>query len=109
MAASLTNREIADVFHAIADSMEVLHEDRFRSQAYRRAGDAIQDLPEPLDAYRQRGELERIPGVGKAIADKVSELLDTGHLEFYEKLRTRVPPGVLEMLRVPNLGPRSVA
>jgi DNA polymerase (family 10) len=108
MAATLTNREIADVFHAIADTMEILGEDRFRTQAYRRAGDALADLPEPLTSYRARGELGAIPGVGKAITDKIAELLDTGQLKFYEKLRAKVPAGVLEMLRVPNLGPRMV-
>src|SRR5689334_7920890 len=106
MAATLTNREIADVFHAIADTMEILGEDRFRSQAYRRAGDALADLPEPLASYRARGELDAIPGVGKAITDKIGELLDTGQLRFYEKLRAKIPAGVLELLRVPNVGPR---
>jgi DNA polymerase (family X) len=106
MAATPTNREIADVFHAIADTMEILGEDRFRTQAYHRAGDALADLAEPLASYRARNELEAIPGVGKAIADKIRELLDTGQLQFYEKLRAKVPAGVLELLRVPNVGPR---
>ena len=105
----LTNRQVADVFQAIADSMEILGEDRFRIQAYRRASDALADLPKPLAAYRKRDELSGIPGVGKAIADKIVELLDTGQLQFYEKLRERVPAGVLDMLRIPNLGPRTVA
>jgi DNA polymerase (family 10) len=108
MATTLTNREIADIFHAIADTMEILGEDRFRTQAYRRAGDALADLPEPLASYRVRGDLGAIPGVGKAITDKIAELLDTGQLKFYEKLRAKVPAGVLEMLRVPNVGPRMV-
>jgi DNA polymerase (family X) len=107
MAALMTNREIADVFYAIADTMEVLGEDRFRTQSYRRAGDALGDLPEPLASYRARGQLEAIPGVGKAIAEKIRELLDTGELRFYERLKAKVPAGVLEMLRVPNVGPRT--
>lgn len=107
MAATLSNREIADVFYAIADSMEILGEDRFRTQAYHRAGDAIVDLPEPLASYRQRGELETISGIGKAIADKIGELLDTGKLQFYERLRAKVPAGLLELLHVPNIGPRT--
>jgi DNA polymerase (family 10) len=109
MASQLTNRDIADVFHAIAETMEILGEDRFRAQAYRRAGDAIQDLPAPLAVYRERGELAGIPGVGKAIAEKIVELLDTGRLEYYERLTSRVPPGVRELLRVPNVGPRTAA
>jgi DNA polymerase (family X) len=107
MPAQLTNREIADVFHAIADAMEILGEDRFRTQAYRRAGDALGDLPQPLSVYRERGELSEIPGVGKAITDKIEELLDTGELQFYSKLKARVPEGVREMLRIPNVGPRT--
>lgn len=105
----LTNREIADTFGAIADTMEILGEDRFRTQAYRRASEALADLPQPLAVYRAHGDLAGIPGVGKAIAEKIAELLDTGKLQFYERLRERVPPGVLAMLRVPNLGPRTVA
>ncbi|MEN9934601.1 MAG: hypothetical protein RLZZ387_1180 [Chloroflexota bacterium] len=107
MPAQLTNREIADVFHAIADTMEILGEDRFRTQAYRRAGDALADLPQPLAVYRERGELAKLPGVGKAISDKIEELLDTGELQFYARLKDRVPAGVLEMLRIPNVGPRT--
>jgi DNA polymerase (family X) len=107
MATTLTNREIADVFYAISDTMEVLGEDVFRTRAYKRAGDAIVDLPTSLAALRERGELDDIPGVGKAIADKIGELLDTGQLQFYEKMRAKVPAGVLEMLRVPNVGPRT--
>jgi DNA polymerase (family 10) len=107
MAATLTNREIADVFYAIADTMEVLGEDVFRTRAYKRAGDALVDLSSPLALLRERGELAGIPGVGKAIAEKIGELLDTGKLEFYEKMRAKVPAGVLEMLRVPNVGPRT--
>ncbi len=109
MPEQLTNRQIADVFHAIADSMEILGEDRFRLQAYRRAGDALVDLPQPLSVYRAQDELDKIPGVGKAIADKIVELLDTGKLEFYERMRERVPSGALDLLRIPHLGPRTVA
>ncbi|MFN8480590.1 MAG: helix-hairpin-helix domain-containing protein [Kouleothrix sp.] len=107
MADTLTNREIADVFTAIADTMEVLGEDVFRTRAYRRASEAIADLPVPLATLRAQGELIAVPGIGKAIADKIAELLDTGQLAFYERLRAKVPAGVLELLRVPNVGPRT--
>jgi DNA polymerase (family 10) len=106
MAATLTNREIADVFHAVADTMEILGEDRFRTQAYRRAAETLAELAEPLASYRARNELANIPGVGKAITDKIAELLDTGQLSFYEKLRAKVPASVLELLHIPNVGPR---
>ena len=106
MAAKLTNREIADVFYAIADTMEILGEDVFRARAYHRAGDAIVGLSVPLATLRERGDLTDVPGIGKAIADKIGELLDTGDLKFYAKLKARVPPGVLDLLRVPNVGPK---
>lgn len=103
----LTNHEVAEIFSAIADLMEILDEDRFRVQAYRRASDAIRDLPAPLATYRDRGELETIPGVGKAIAAKIGELLDTGELQYYNRLQEKAPPGVRELLRVPGVGPRT--
>src|SRR5215216_547738 len=61
----------------------------------------------PLATLREHDELTGVPGIGKAISDKIAELLDTGQLQFYEKLRARVPAGVLELLRVPNIGPRT--
>ncbi len=104
---SLSNRDIADIFGAIAASMEILGEDRFRIQAYRRASEAIADLPMPLADYRARAALEDIPGIGKTIAGKIGVLLDEGALPLYEKLREQVPSGVLDLLRVPDIGPRN--
>ena len=109
MANTLSNREVADVFHAIADTMEIMGESRFRTQAYRRAGDVINDLPASLTVYRERGELESISGIGPAIAAKIGELLDTGQLQFYEKLKAQVPTTALDLLRVPNVGPKTAA
>ena len=107
MTTPLSNHEIAQVFYNIADSLEVAGESRYRFQAYRRAGDSINALPAALTSYRERGELESIENVGKTLADKIEELLDTGKLEFYEKLQKDIPPGVLELLKVPNVGPRT--
>lgn len=109
MAHPLSNREVADVFIGIANRMEILGDDKFRLLAYRRAGEAIADLPMPLADYRARDALDAIPGIGKTIAEKIGTLLDSGSLPLAERLAEQVPAGVLELLRVPDLGPGRVA
>lgn len=103
----LSNQQVAQVFENIADAMELLGEDRFKYQAYRRAGETLSALPVSLHDYHARGALQEINGVGAAIAAKIAELLDTGKLEFYERLRARVPDGVLDVMRVPGVGPKT--
>lgn len=103
----IPNRAVADLFEAVADSMEVLGQDRFRILAYRRAAAALAELPMPLADYYSQGRLQEIPGVGKIIADKIVTILDTGTLPLYEELKEQVPPSVLEMLKVPDIGPRT--
>lgn len=109
MAEALSNRDIADLFLGIAARMEILGEDKFRLLAYRRAGEAIADLPMPLADYRARGALEEIPGIGKTIAAKIGTLLETGSLPLAEQLRGKLPDGVIDLLRVPDLGPSKAA
>ncbi len=104
----LSNGELAAIFREIGDLVELKGEVVFKAQAYRRAADALADAPAPVaEAYR-RGEPPVLPGVGRAIDDKLAELADTGRLRFLERLRTDVPPSLLEILAVPGLGPRTV-
>ena len=103
----LSNQQVAEVFQSIADSMELLGEDRFKTQAYRRAAETLRALPRGLQDYHARGVLEEIPGVGSAISSKIAEILDTGSLQFYERLRARVPDGVVDVMRVPGVGPKT--
>jgi DNA polymerase (family 10) len=103
----MTNREIAEVFGDIGDMMDILGENRFKVLAYRRASENILNLGQDIRAYWQAGTLEEIPGIGNAIAQKIDELLTTGHLEFYERLQDEVPPGVVSVLEIPNVGPKT--
>lgn len=103
---ALTNQEIADIFDNIADMMEINGENRFKYLSYRRAGETLTDLPRDLQAYVDDGTLTDIPGVGKAIGDKIKELLETGQLQFYEKLRAEVPETLLEIKRINGVGPK---
>ncbi len=104
----LGNDDLARVFHEIGDMLEVKGELVFKTVAYHRAADALAHSPIDVpDAYR-RGTPPRIAGVGQAIGDKIAELVETGRLRFYDRLRAEIPPTLVEMLRVPGLGPRTV-
>jgi DNA polymerase (family 10) len=104
----LTNGELARIFHDIGDMLEVKGELVFKTVAYHRAADAIAHSPiELVPAYRA-GRQPKIPGVGQAISDKIDELARTGRLAFYERLVAEVPPSLVELLRVPGVGPRTV-
>jgi DNA polymerase (family 10) len=105
----VNNREAADVFRHIADLLEIKGEAVYRVLAYRRAADAIQELGRDLHDVWKQGELQEIPGVGKAIAEKIDELLRTGKLEYYEKLISEVPLGLIEVLAVGGVGPKKAA
>ena len=103
--ADLTNGDLARIFHEIGDMLEVKGELVFKTVAYHRAADAIGRSPVDLVAAYRAGTPPRIPGVGKAISDKIEELATTGHMAFYDRLRAEIPPGLVELLRIPGLGP----
>jgi DNA polymerase (family 10) len=104
----LTNGQLAQVFHDIGDLLEVKGELVFKTVAYHRAADAIGRSPiEVARAYRD-GRPPEIPGVGKAIADKLQELATTGRSEYRDKLLAQFPTTLLDMLHIPGLGPKTV-
>ena len=104
----LTNGDLARIFHDIGDMLEVKGELVFKTVAYHRAADAIGRSPVDLVAAYRAGEPPTIPGVGKAISDKIDELARTGRMAFYDRLCAEVPPGLVEILRIPGLGPKTV-
>ena len=104
----LTNGELARIFHEIGDMLEVKGELVFKTVAYHRAADAIAHSPVEITAAYRAGHPPKIAGVGAAISDKIAELAATGHLRFYDRLRVEVPPALVELLRVPGVGPRTV-
>ncbi|HEX7950569.1 MAG TPA: helix-hairpin-helix domain-containing protein [Candidatus Limnocylindrales bacterium] len=106
--AALTNGDLARIFHEIGDMLELKGELGFKVIAYHRAADAIGRSPVDLVSAYRAGDPPRIPGVGKAISDKLAELAATGRLAFYDRLRTEVPPRLVELLQISGLGPKSV-
>ncbi len=103
----MDNREVAETLERIADILDILGEIAYKGVAYRRAADQIAHLPEPITEIWKRGELRSIPGVGEAMEKKIAELLSTGRLEYYERLKEKVPMGVLDLLAIPDVGPKT--
>ena len=104
----LTNGDLARIFHEIGDILEVKGEVVFKTVAYHRAADAIARAPfDVADAYGA-GDRRPIPGVGQAISDKIAELATTGRMAFHERLRAEIPASLVELLRIPGVGPRTV-
>jgi DNA polymerase (family 10) len=101
-----SNAEAAGVLRSIADLLDLTGE-RFKPEAYRRAARSIETLPEPLERYASRGQLRDIPGVGEAIAEKMAEYLRTGHIAYHDRLQKEIPAGVLTIMRLPGLGPKT--
>jgi DNA polymerase (family 10) len=104
----LTNGDLARMFHDIGDMLEVKGELVFKTVAYHRAADAIGRSPVDLVAAYRAGDAPKVPGVGAAISDKINELATTGRMAFYDRLCAEVPPSLVELLRIPGLGPKSV-
>ena len=104
----MTNKELADTFTLIADLLEIKGEVIYKILAYRKAADSLIDLSRDVKSIWEDGELTNIPGVGKAIADKIDELLRTGELEFLNKLKAEVPETLATLVQVPDLGPKKV-
>ncbi len=101
-----SNAEATEIFRTIADLLDLLGE-KFKPEAYRRAARSIESLTEDLGAVSARGELRTIPGVGEAIEEKIEEYLRTGSVSYYERLKREVPPGLVELMRLPGLGPKT--
>ena len=105
----MNNKELADVFTLIANLSEIKGEIIYKTLAYRRAAENLTGLGRDVNEYWKERKLEDIPGVGKAISEKIDELLRTGKLEFLEKLKKEVPASLADWLQVPGLGPKKVA
>jgi DNA polymerase (family 10) len=105
----MNNRDLAETFNLIADLLEVKGEVIYKILAYRKAADSLTNLGRDVNDVWKEGKLTDIPGVGKAIAEKIDELLSTGRLEFLEKLEAEVPPSLVDVLQVPDVGPKKAA
>ena len=103
------NADIADQLDLLADISEILGEESFRVLAYRRAATRIRETPGPVAELALAGKATELPGVGKTIEHKVVEIVEDGEMHALTKRRALVPPGVVEFLRLPGVGPKTAA
>ncbi|MDD2834655.1 MAG: DNA polymerase/3'-5' exonuclease PolX [Methanothrix sp.] len=104
----MKNREVAGLLYEMAELLELHAENRFKIIAFSKAARAIESLPEDISLVCREKRLQSIPGVGKAIAQKVEEYLKTGRIEAHQELLAKTPPGLVKLLQISGLGPKTV-
>ena len=102
----MKNREVAGILRELADTMELLGEDRYRVANYRDAATRVEHHHEPIEVMDAEGRVEQIHGVGKSIGAKIREYLSTGKLAVIEERRPRVPEAALKLMQIPGIGPK---
>lgn len=100
------NSEIAKIFSRIADSLEILEENGFKINAYRKASRNISSMPDSLEEFDGEKELSTIPGVGKDLSQKIIEHRLTGKIAYYEEIKKQVPDELAELLDIRGVGPK---
>ena len=108
----MNNEAIARKFHRLAALMEIRGDDPFRLRSYRNAAEAIEVWPTPLKEIAEAegiAGLQTIPGVGKAIAGKVIELIERGTFDAWERLVAETPETILDLIELPGIGPKTAA
>jgi DNA polymerase (family 10) len=106
MRAGVENIDIARIFEEIADLLEIQGENQFRIRAYRTAARTIGALAVPAASLASQDRLDELPGIGRDLAGKIATILDTGTLPLLEELTGRTPESLVQMLRIPGLGPK---
>ena len=104
----MDKQEVAAVIDEIGTLLELQGENSFRCNAYHNAARAIEQLTEDLEQVVRDKRLGEIRGVGDTLQEKITTLVTTGSLPFYDDLKAKTPPGLLQMLRLPGLGPKKV-
>ena len=104
----MDKQEVARILEDIGILLELKGENPFKVRAYLHAARAIEGVEGDLSQWVLQGTLENIKGIGKALAEKITELVQTGRLDYYEELKNTVPKGLLRMLSIPGMGPKKV-
>ena len=100
--------KVAEVLVEIGVLLELKGENPFKTRAYGNAARTIEGLEEPLAKIVAEKRLGEVKGIGEALEQKITELVETGKLKYYEELKASIPPGLIEMLEIPGLGPKKI-
>ncbi|MBI5150820.1 MAG: DNA polymerase/3'-5' exonuclease PolX [Candidatus Omnitrophica bacterium] len=102
----MRNKDVADILERMGTLLEIKGEIVFKTRAYYKAAETIAGLPEDIETVRKEDRLTEIPGIGQALAEKISQYLDTGRMQAYEELIKEIPEGLLDVVQVPSVGPK---
>jgi len=105
----MRNHEVSILLYRIADLLDIKGDNFFKIRAYRMAAQIIDDLSEDIETIVKQNKLNDIDGIGPAISKKITEYVNTGTLDFLEDLEKEIPPGLLDFLDIPTLGPKKVS
>lgn len=103
----MKNQLIARIFRDIAKILEIKGENVFRIRAYERAGQNIESLSENIEDFVKKDTLREIPGIGADLEDRIKEIVATDKLKFLDQLKKTIPEGLLELLNIPSVGPKT--
>jgi DNA polymerase (family 10) len=104
----MDHHQVAAILDEIGTLLELQGENSFRCNAYHNAARALSNLTVNIADVVREGKLTDIPGIGETLRDKITTLVTTGKLPFYEDLKQKTPPGLLQMLRLPSMGPKKI-
>ncbi len=104
----MRNKELSNIFERIADALELKGENPFKINAYKKASRIFKELPEDIEVYYKNNTIQEIKGIGEGIAKKVKEYIETGKMHKYDEAMKGIKPEVLEMLNIPQLGPKTL-
>jgi DNA polymerase (family 10) len=104
----MDKKDISEILDRIGTMLEIKGENPFKVRAYFSGARTLQTMQEDLGEVIESGKLGEVPGIGKALTEKIETLFTTGELEFYEKLVASVPPGLMDLLEIPGLGGKKI-
>jgi len=104
----MSNATLSAIFDQMADVMEILGEDRFRVNSYRKVARITGEMPTDVSVLLENGRLADTPGIGKSTLVKIGEFVKTGAIKAHQDLLARIPSSLLELLNIPGVGPKSV-